>query len=216
MAVKPAEALPLLLEGAELRLDAHLGSLDELDADVIVVCAGMGLPGIAGVDAPPLTPRLGQLECAPSTAAPNAVADGGYAVEAFGQLVFGATFEEARGEPHVTDAARGKNLETLARLRPDLKPENLVSRAALRATTPDRLPFAGPPPEKEKAPDADPAPSKFVRLIGGLGSRGFLWAPLLAEHVASEVFSEPSPVEANVAEALDPGRFLRRLVRRKG
>jgi tRNA 5-methylaminomethyl-2-thiouridine biosynthesis bifunctional protein len=216
MAVKPSEALPRLIEGATLCFDTHVTSLGELDADLIVVCAGMGLAEIEGVDAPPLTGRLGQLECAPSTSTPNAIADGGYAVEAFDQLVFGATFEEAHGEPRVTEAARAQNLATLARLRPDVTPEQLVSRAAVRATTPDRLPFAGPPPQNEKAPDADPAPSKSIRLIGGLGSRGFLWAPLLAELVASEVFGEPSPVEANVAEALDPGRFLRRLVRRKG
>jgi tRNA 5-methylaminomethyl-2-thiouridine biosynthesis bifunctional protein len=250
MAVRPSEALPRLLDGAALRFGTQVTSLGGIDADLIVVCAGMGLAEIKGVDAPPLTPRLGQLECAPSASAPNAVADGGYAVEAFGQLVFGATFEDAKGEPQVSEAARARNLETLARLRPDLRPDQVSSRAAIRATTSDRLPFAGPPPmvrsfdklrinstppphpeepprggvskgaaahhENEKAPDADPAPSQSIRLIGGLGSRGFLWAPLLAELVASEVFGEPSPVEANVAEALDPGRFRRRLVRRSG
>jgi tRNA 5-methylaminomethyl-2-thiouridine biosynthesis bifunctional protein len=211
--VKPSEALPRLLDGATLRFDTEVTSIDNLDAKLVVVCAGMGLTQIEGVHAPPLTGRLGQLECTASPASPKAIADGGYAVEAFGQLVFGATFEAAQGEPQVTEAARAQNLETLARLRPDLKPESLVSRAAVRATTPDRLPFAGPPPN-EKAPDADPAPSRFIRLIGGLGSRGFLWAPLLAELVASEVFGEPSPVEASVAEALDPGRFLHRARRR--
>ena len=70
----------------------------------------------------------------------------------------------------------------------------MTSRAAIRATTRDRLPFAGAPPDKEKAPDGTPAPLSPYRLIGGLGSRGFLWAPLLAELVASEAFGEPSPV----------------------
>jgi tRNA 5-methylaminomethyl-2-thiouridine biosynthesis bifunctional protein len=216
MAIRPSEALPRLFAGARLRLNTRVASLDEVEADLVVVCAGMGLKDMPGVEAPPLTGRLGQLECAPSVAAPYAVADGGYAVEAFGQLVFGATFEDAHGEAQVSETARARNLETLGRLRPGLTPSELVSRAAVRATTPDRLPFAGPPPRNEKAPDADPAPSRSTRLIGGLGSRGFLWAPLLAEMVASEAIGEPSPVEANVAEALDPGRFLRRLVRRKG
>jgi tRNA 5-methylaminomethyl-2-thiouridine biosynthesis bifunctional protein len=161
--------------------------------------------------------RLGQLESAPSAAAPRAIADVGYVVEAFGHVVFGATFEAAEGEPRVTEAARAQNLETLARLRPDLaaglSPEALSSRASIRATTPDRFPFARAP-ANEKAPDADPAPSKSVRLLGGLGARGFLWAPLLAELLASEVFDEPSPVEASVAKALDPGRFLHRTLRR--
>ncbi|HEX5006365.1 MAG TPA: FAD-dependent oxidoreductase, partial [Hyphomonadaceae bacterium] len=166
------------------------------------------------------TGRLGQLESMRSSGTPNAVADGGYAVEAFGQLVFGATFEAAEGAPQTSDAARRKNLETLSRLRPDIAaeidPAALISRASIRATTPDRFPFCGPPVENEKAPDADPAPLQCVRLIGGLGARGFLWAPLLAELLASEAFNEPLPVEASVAKALDPGRFLQRSRRRAG
>ncbi len=214
LAVRPEIALPRLLKGATFRFNTDIRSLTDIDADLIIACAGMGLADIPGLGAPPLTGRLGQLEVAPTTGSPNAIADGGYAVEAFGQLVFGATFETANGEPQITDAARAANLETLARLRPDLSPADLTSRAAIRATTQDRLPFAGAPLQKEKAPDGTPAPRSPHRLIGGLGSRGYLWAPLLAELVASEVFGEPSPVETNVAENLDPGRFLRRAVRR--
>jgi tRNA 5-methylaminomethyl-2-thiouridine biosynthesis bifunctional protein len=223
IAVRPSKALPRLLAGATLRFGAAIRSLDQIEADLILVCAGMGASDIEGLEAPPLTGRLGQLECAASAGAPNAIADGGYAVEAFGQLVFGATFEAAEGKPQVSEAARAKNLETLARLRPDiaraLDPQALTSRASIRATTQDRFPFCGAPPAEtanEKAPDADPAPLQCVRLIGGLGARGFLWTPLLAELSASEAFSEPLPVEAAVAKALDPGRFLQRSRRRTG
>ncbi|HVY89025.1 MAG TPA: tRNA (5-methylaminomethyl-2-thiouridine)(34)-methyltransferase MnmD [Hyphomonadaceae bacterium] len=215
IAVRPAEALRLLLAGAEMRLGTDVRSVAEIEADLVVVCAGMGTAGIAGADAPPLTGRLGQLERAASDGAAGAVADGGYAVEAFGQLVFGATFEPAEGEPHVSVAARAQNLETLARLRPGFAPGELTSRAAIRATTQDRFPFAGRP-YNEKAPGGDPAPLSSVRLVGGLGARGFLWAPLLAEIVATEVLGEPSPVEASVAADLDPGRFTRRAIRRGG
>jgi tRNA 5-methylaminomethyl-2-thiouridine biosynthesis bifunctional protein len=225
IAVRPSTALPALLHGATLRFNAdavsvtghsiRLASGETIEADLIIACAGMGLAGLDGLPAPPLAGRLGQLESAQSSSAPNAVADGGYVLEAFGRLVFGATFEPAQGEPQITQAARAQNLETLARLRPDLEPGGLVSRAAIRATTQDRFPFVGIPPN-EKAPDTDPAPFSSLRLIGGLGARGFLWAPLLAELAASEVFNEPSPVEASVAEVLDPGRFLRRATRRAG
>jgi tRNA 5-methylaminomethyl-2-thiouridine biosynthesis bifunctional protein len=218
--VNPAAALPALLDGAVLRFNTRIASLAEVDADLVIVCAGMGAVSIAGVETPPMEGRLGQIESAPSTGAPNAIADGGYAVEALGRLVFGATFEPAHGEPQVTDAARAENLETLARLRPDLagslSPESLASRAAIRATTQDRFPFAGAPPSNEKAPGSKPAPSQSVRLIGGLGARGFLWAPLLAELLASEVFNEPSPLEASVAKTVDPGRFLSRALARSG
>lgn len=143
-----------------------------------------------------------------------ALADGGYAVRAIGRLVFGATFEAADGEPRVSEAARAHNLDVLKRLRPDITPGELNSRAAIRATTQDRFPFAGGPPEKEKAPDGTPAPSGRLRLIGGLGSRGFLWAPLLAEMVASEAFGDPSPGEERVTACLDPKRFHERALRR--
>ena len=213
MAIRPSIALPRLLRGATLRFDTDIAHVADISADLIVICGGMGLATI-GVDAPALTGRLGQLECTPSSGSPNAIADGGYAVESFGQLVFGATFEAANGEPRITDAARAHNLETLARLRPDIAPGDITSRAAIRATTQDRLPFAGAMPDNEKAPDGTPAPLSHLRLIGGLGSRGFLWAPLLAELVASEALGEPSPIEANVAECLDPGRFQARAARR--
>lgn len=240
VAVKPGAALPQLMAGAEVRFGARVASVDEIDADLIVVCAGMGVAEIAGVDAPAVEGRLGQVDWVAADGPALAVADGGYAVAAFGKIVFGATFEAADGEPRVSDAATAHNVEVLARLRQDVATfaspgswfdgrslrslltmsahmtigqNDSGARASVRATTQDRLPFAGAA-DKEKAPDGTPAPSGRHRLIGGLGSRGFLWAPLLAEIVASEAFGEPSPVEASVADCLDPGRFRARAMRR--
>jgi tRNA 5-methylaminomethyl-2-thiouridine biosynthesis bifunctional protein len=112
----------------------------------------------------------------------------------------------------VTGAARAANLETLRRLRPELAEAigDITSRAAIRATTRDRLPFAGAPPAAESAEER----CDGVRMIGGLGSRGYLWAPLLAEMIASAAFGEPAPVERIVSEALDPDRFRRRALKR--
>jgi tRNA 5-methylaminomethyl-2-thiouridine biosynthesis bifunctional protein len=226
IAVRPRTALPALMLGASLRFGAEVASIssdgsrpvatmvngERLAADMIIVCAGMGAARIAGLACPPLEGRLGQLERAPSSGSTQAIADGGYAVEAFGDLVFGATFEPAQGEPVVTEAARASNLDVLRRLRPELGSQvsEIVSRAAIRATTRDRLPFAGLPPGSEEAPN------QGVRLVGGLGSRGFLWAPLLAEIIASFAFDEPAPVERYVVEALDPDRFRRRALRKQG
>jgi tRNA 5-methylaminomethyl-2-thiouridine biosynthesis bifunctional protein len=218
VAVKPEAALARLLEGAALRFGARVASVDEIDADLVILCAGMGVSEIDGVAAPTVEGRLGQVDWMASHGSPSAIADGGYAVEAFDKLVFGATFEATQGEPEVSDEARTHNLGVLRRLRPDIVAGDLSARAAIRATTQDRLPFAGRPPlsspANEKAPDGTPAPSGRYRLIGGLGSRGFLWAPLLAELVASEALGEPLPVESSVADCLDPGRFLVRAMRR--
>ena len=48
----------------------------------------------------------------------------------------------------------------------------------------------------------------------GYGSRGLLWAGLGAELLASLLEGEPLPVERRLADALDPGRFLLRALRR--
>jgi tRNA 5-methylaminomethyl-2-thiouridine biosynthesis bifunctional protein len=213
VAVKPELALPRLLDGAAAKFGRRIASVEDVDADLVVVCAGMGVAAM-DVGAPPIEGRLGQVDWIAADGDARAVADGGYVVQAFGQIVFGATFEAAAGEPRVSEAASAHNADVLARLRPDVSVVATQARAAIRATTQDRLPFAGTP-QNEKAPDGTPAPSGRHRLIGGLGSRGFLWAPLLAELVASEALGEPLPVEANVAESLDPGRFASRALRRR-
>ncbi len=235
IAIRPAAALEHLLSAAHQRFGAAATSVEPddtgatitlttgetLHADLVVICAGHEIASLNLPNAPSVTPRLGQLECAPSaTSNARAITDGGYAVEAFGDLVFGSTFEPASGPPEISGAARHQNLETLARLRPDLDPSNIAaaatSRAAIRATTPDRLPFAGPATQTQKAPDHDPTPVTSIQLIGGLGARGFLWAPLLADLIAARAFAEPLPVENNIAALLDPDRFRQRAARKSG
>ncbi len=224
-AVRTASALERLLEGCETRFGVRVAGFEDaqasavcvldtgerLTADLVVICAGDQLPALGAIESPAIEGRLGQLEFAAlGNQRPSAVADGGYALTSFGQLVFGATFERApEGEPPVTGAARAHNLDILNRLRPDIDPSalELGSRAAIRATTQDRLPFAGPPL-------AQVAPA-CIRLIGGLGSRGWLWAPLLAEIVASEVHGEPGPCEASILDALSPDRFRLRALRKR-
>jgi tRNA 5-methylaminomethyl-2-thiouridine biosynthesis bifunctional protein len=77
----------------------------------------------------------------------------------------------------------------------------LGSRASVRAATPDRLPLAG------RLEDGT-----FV--LGGLGGRGFTWAPLLAEHVAALALGAPSPLPRDLAALVDPARFQARARRR--
>src|SRR5690606_2653542 len=116
-------------------------------------------------------------------------------------LLFGAT--HARGETGTaTDpAASARNLETLAARLPQLAGRiadvgRRHSRAAVRATTPDRLPLAGAL-----------APGLFA--LTGLGSRGFCVAPLLAEHVAALATGTASPLPADLAARVAPERFVK-------
>ena len=45
------------------------------------------------------------------------------------------------------------------------------------------------------------------------GSRGLVWSALGAELIASQIEGEPWPIERELAEALDPARFLLRALR---
>ena len=132
IAVRPSIALPELIANANClfnstvaAIEAHetdatitLAAGETITADLVIICAGHQLPELQIPDTPPIAPRLGQLECARhETEQPNAITDGGYTVEAFGDIVFGSTFEPVNGPPETTDAASHQNLETLARLR---------------------------------------------------------------------------------------------------
>ena len=62
-----------------------------------------------------------------------------------------------------------------------------------------------------------PSDGQGLYSVTGFASRGLTWASLAAETLASMLEAEPLPVESDIAEALDPARFvLRRLRRSKG
>lgn len=234
LALRPERALPELLDQAILHFNTPVRTVDPRDDgvelilgdrtsmsfDLAVVCAGNDLPALELANAPPIVPRQGQVECiTEATSEQRARTDGGYVVEAFGDLVFGSTFDPADGPPRVTSEARAQNLETFARLRPDLDtPASegaISSRAGIRATTSDRLPFAGPI-RTASTVEEKMRPIDALQLVGGLGARGFLWSPLLGELVASRAFGEPLPVPSDIAALLDPDRFRQRASRRAG
>lgn len=169
-----------------------------LEAGVVVFAAGWGLAGL--VPEVQLTPVRGQADWVEGVTEAGPVAWGGYAVPTGTGLLFGATHDrgETRGEPSAEASAR--NLATVAARLPHLAARiaatgPTLARTAVRATTPDRLPLAGAVPGRE---------GLFV--LGGLGSRGFCVAPLLAEHVAALVTSAPSPLAADLAARVTPLR----------
>ncbi|HKC30904.1 MAG TPA: FAD-dependent oxidoreductase, partial [Burkholderiales bacterium] len=96
------------------------------------------------------------------------------------------------------------NLERLERIIPvKTRPQSLEGRVAFRTVAPDRLPLVG----------------KLAEGVYGAlayGSRGLLWSALAAEVLASELESDPMPLEGTLLNALDPGRFARRARRRIG
>jgi len=103
----------------------------------------------------------------------------------------------------------------------------LGGRTAFRALVTDRMPMAGQLPDM--AAIASSAP-KRRRLAGGhlrdlprlsglyasfaFGSRGLVFASLCAELVASQIEGEPWPIGSDLADAIDPARFLLQALRK--
>jgi len=169
------------------------------EAEAVVVAAGLGTAAFCAQA--PLRPVRGQASWARLADAPPACAWGGYAAPTRDGVLFGATHDRDDEAVDLRPGDDARNLTTLAQRLPGLAARlaerPIEGRAALRATTPDRLPIAG-------AADG-------LLLLSGLGSRGFSFAPLLAEHVAALAVGAPSPLAASQAALVDPARFAARL-----
>lgn len=216
MAVAPAQILAAWLPEtlrtgtAVQRLERVDGGWDLIAADGrtlmtverVIIAAGWGSAALAGPDAPALAPVRGQASWVDGPAIPP-VAWGGYAIPTGKGVLFGATHDRGDTDTGVRDGDNDRNLATLEARLPALAGQIVAAgpvqaRAAVRATTPDRLPLAGALPGVDG-----------VYLLTGLGSRAFSLAPLLADHVASQVLGRPSPLPAAAAARVDPARPFR-------
>jgi tRNA 5-methylaminomethyl-2-thiouridine biosynthesis bifunctional protein len=163
--------------------------------DAVCVAAG---PQAAALVGAPLFPVRGQATVVEGVRA-DALAWGGYLAPTRAGVLFGATHDrgDASDDPRPADDAR--NLAALAAALPafleQLRGRPTNGRASVRAAVADRLPVAGPVPGR---------PGLFV--LGGLGSRGFATAPLLAEHLAAIVAGAPSPLPSALGATVEPDR----------
>jgi tRNA 5-methylaminomethyl-2-thiouridine biosynthesis bifunctional protein len=141
--------------------------------------------------------------------------------------------DAAVGADHAADAHSEGSAGSAGSADPPGSPKAL-GRAALRVHTPDRLPIAGavPRPTAAQATGADrcvaggtaraPRVTQVARLerepglfaLVALGARGLTWAPLLGRLVAAQAAGSPWPLERDLAEAVDPGRWVVRAARR--
>ncbi len=120
----------------------------------------------------------------------------GYVIPAKDRYYIGATYHR-EDMLSVTPARHDENCTELENILPGWRRgEPVGGRSAVRATTPDRLPYVG-------------ALEDGLYVSTGHGSRGLLSAPLAAEMIASAVLGEPAPVMPELARALDPRRFIR-------
>ncbi len=205
--------------------------------DAVIIANGLDALRFAQARSLPLSGSAGQIDCFENAPPPpSAHAFGPYAAPApKGGLVIGATYAPAAigEEPGFTTEATQSNIEAVAKYLPEavagLAASGSTPRAAVRCTTPDRLPIAGPAPDwgfyggaydglrdgrKHDYPRGESSPGLF--LLTGLGSRGLVTAPLLGAMLVAELAGAPSPVSAAVYEALHPARFFIRDLKRAG
>ena len=229
--------------GGGWRLTGAAGEI--LRADTVVLACGMAAQTFGGRRALPLNARRGQISLVPATGAlagiDRILSYGGYltpAVEGPGgrSHVLGATYDDADpADPDwraVTSRSHAENRDKLMAARPDLALPGMdtwTGRTGLRAATPDQLPVAGGMVDEDAFLKAfaglrngvtrgpfPPVPYRpGLYVIAGLGSRGFVTAPLLAELIAAEITGAPAPLPRRLREAVHPARFLVRGLKRQ-
>ena len=228
-------------ENGEWTLHGNSGG-PNVSADIVVMANGLNARGFHETSWLEIIARLGQLTFAPvterSVALACVIAGEGYVVPASqGFHAIGATFDHVADEDHdtphpaPTDEADSHNLSLVDGLSQGLfshsQPASDKSWTGLRCTTADHLPIAGPVPDHSayvsdfadlrhghkwsQYPPARYHPGLFV--LTGLGARGLVAAPLVAELVASQACGDPMPLPRAISDALHPGRFTVRALK---
>ena len=216
----------------------NLADGSTLDADQVVIASAHLANRFAQTAELPLQSVRGQiseLTLPDEMAGPkHVVCAGGYVAPALdGVLTFGASFVPNKATTDVTNDDHQRNIDELRQTLPtlleeleqagiELTPEHLKGRAAVRAASPDKTPYAGPVPVAEAwrtdysllSKDATRVAETPGRHYPGLwistahGSRGLASAPFCAEVIASRICDEPMPLEAPLVDHLHPGRRI--------
>ncbi len=175
----------------------------------------------------PLTPVRGQITVLPDGCLPDLklpVTREGYVLPTMHDIGnVGASFG-FDDDPAPRESDQEANLARLARLLqfpPAIDAKRLEARVSFRAATPDRLPFAGEIADVNVTPRPETPLAGIARKPGlyaltGLGARGLVWGPFLAEALAARLDLEPWHLPRDLWQAIDPARFVLRKVRRGG
>ena len=185
----------------------------------------------------PLEHARGQISLIPASAHSKqlhcAICHDGYILpETHGEHVIGASFIAGDDSTDLRSEEDVENVRQLQESLPGLFGNEIpvsTSRAALRATTADRLPLLGPVADEKFFTDnyhdlhkGKPA-SRYpnAKYLDGLyvntghGARGLTSAFLSAEIIASQLNHEPLVVSESIWQALCPSRFQIRSYRKR-
>ncbi|MDD5363885.1 MAG: bifunctional tRNA (5-methylaminomethyl-2-thiouridine)(34)-methyltransferase MnmD/FAD-dependent 5-carboxymethylaminomethyl-2-thiouridine(34) oxidoreductase MnmC [Gallionellaceae bacterium] len=198
------------------------------EAPTLILASGVDAIRFEQASRLPIQRMRGQVTLVPEGVLPglrSALCRDGYAAPAVDGLhAVGASYD-ADADPLPRAACDADNLRRLSGLLPgigiDPESRRFASRVGFRPVPPDRLPIAGPLPDWGQLPDSTAARlGDMVRQPGlygllGYASRGLVWANLLAETLASQLAGEPLPLETDLLDAVDPGRFALRAIRKR-
>ena len=135
---------------------------------------------------------------------------GGYCMQLDAeQLILGASFYPGRDDVDVHSEDHQHNLDLLADVFPQyakqLAPiEQWQGRASIRAQSLDYFPLLG------KVQD-----HREIYTFSGLGSKGFLYAPLCSEVLVADVLKQACPIPNELYQKLSPKRFQKKVKAKK-
>jgi tRNA 5-methylaminomethyl-2-thiouridine biosynthesis bifunctional protein len=205
--INPPSLCRALLANIGVRYGQRIDSIDDIDADEVVIANGIDAPTLVPDLKLPIRVGRGLVSHVPEAATPpfDIVATRlGYVTPAVdGIRCAGATMASGDRDPAPRLADHVENLYRLEMLLPGfgkaLDPATLDGRVSFRPMSPDRLPLVGPL-----------AANEGLWIIAGFGARGLVFSAICAELLASQIGSEPLPLEADLVAALAPGRFSKK------
>lgn len=234
------ESLTTLFDREVRRIERKSGMWLALDGDdrliadaPVLILANAGdaqrLAALHGLPTRGVRGQLTVLGSGPLDALRVPIVGDGYAVPIGShRTLTGATYDLDSLDPGIRDEGHAENLGRLSRMLPDIASlaatnPRIDGRVAFRSVTSDRMPMIGSL-ASESAARTDAArlsgawPLDLPRAPGlygafAFGSRGLIWATLAAELIVAQIEGDPWPIERELADAIDPARFLLRALR---
>jgi len=181
--------------------------------DHVIVCTARETAQFFA-DYPVLKPIRGQVSWLNNQAQPlsqnTAYSYGGYCMQLDAEhLILGASFYPGRDDIEVLAEDHVHNYELIHSVFPEYA-QSLAStdtwqgRASVRAQSQDYFPLLG----KMKADEE-------VYSFAGLGSKGFLFAPLCSEILVAQILCEACPVPSSLVKKLSVTRFQKKVKMKK-
>lgn len=227
-AVSPHQLRDEILQHANIRIEkVKISRLESTDSQVtlwqdqqiiaitdhaIVCCAKQSAELFENY--PVLKPIRGQVSWVENSQRPlaldQAYSYGGYCMQLdTAQLILGASFYPNRDDVEVLAADHVHNYELIHSVFPEYAQglpsvDTWQGRASVRAQSLDYFPLVGKIQNFGQ-----------IYTFAGLGSKGFLFAPLCSEILAALILGELCPVPQSLLDKLNPQRFEKKLKAKK-